>query len=277
MMPRLKIARSAKLRGPPLLVTVAGLGLPAVTIMPATRKCRSAPMPSCPRCRYLMPPMRSQKVVGWGEETPRWRRDCSSALATGFEHPGPSTSCPTETCWWSRARSEKRRSPAQGHITGWYSRSPAPRQRTPTAYAAARQWRWRSRAANHVSGSPHSPFGVALVGHDLLCANHRRHRPLSYQDGQTASPPRAPSHTFQATSIITDEGSVGAVRRLQALCRGRSTATSRKRNRGEYERAAIWEVDRHPARHRIFASAFAIPRAAVGTCDGKLWPCQRTR
>ncbi len=50
----LKIAGSAKLpRLATLLVAVAGLDSPAVTIMPATRKCRSAPIPYCPRCSSI--------------------------------------------------------------------------------------------------------------------------------------------------------------------------------------------------------------------------------
>jgi hypothetical protein len=54
MMHALKIARSAKLpRLAVLLVAVAGLGSPAVTIMPATRKGRSAPIPRCPSCSSI--------------------------------------------------------------------------------------------------------------------------------------------------------------------------------------------------------------------------------
>ena len=138
MMHALKIAGSAKLpRLAALLVAVAGLGLAGCDDHAGDPKMQIGANPELPALQqYLMPSMEIAKVVGWGDDNADGARpDCrSKRWLPALLIRDRSTSCPTATCWWSRAMVRKRRStaPRTSSPVGC-SRSPAPRQRTPIA------------------------------------------------------------------------------------------------------------------------------------------------
>ena len=110
---------------------------PAVTIMPATRNAdRRQSRAARAAAISDAADARSQKSSdGERINSRRCRRDCRSMhWRPALSIRARSMSFPTETCWWSRAMVRKRRStdPRTWSPAG-YSRSPAPRQRTPTA------------------------------------------------------------------------------------------------------------------------------------------------
>src|ERR1700675_5123113 len=87
----LRIARSTKLpRLAAILVAVAGLGLAGCDDHAGDPKVQIGANPVLPALQqYLMPPMRIEKGVGWGQdETPTVAQGLQvHALATGFQHP----------------------------------------------------------------------------------------------------------------------------------------------------------------------------------------------
>lgn len=127
-----------------------------------------------------------------------------------------------------------------------------------------------------------SPFGVALVGHDLYVANTDAIMRYQYQDGQTSITaegtkltdlPGGPiDHHWTKSLLASPDGSklyVGV---------GSNSNIAENGLQAEYERAAIWEVDRATGAHRIFASGLRNPTGLQWEpITGKLWAIANER
>src|ERR1700687_206489 len=282
MIHALKTARPAKRpRLALLLVTVAGLGLAGCDDHAGDPKMQIGANPVLPALQqYLMPPMRIAKVVGWGDETPTVPQGLQvHALATGLEHPRSLYVLPNGDVLVVESNGPK--APIyrpKDVITGWVQ-----------WFAGA-----KAKDANHITllrdskgdGIPElrtvfldhldSPFGVALVGHDLYVANTDAIVRYPYQDGQTSitSPgikltdlPGGPiDHHWTKTLLASPDGS-----KLYVGVGSNSNITENGIG-AEYERAAIWEVDRASGAHRIFASGVRNPTGLAWEPETrKLW------
>jgi glucose/arabinose dehydrogenase len=288
MMRALNIAASAKLpRLAILLATVAGLGLAGCDDHAGDPKRQIGANPVLPEIQqYLMPPMRVAKVVGWGEdETPAVPQGLQvHALATGLEHPRSLYVLPNGDVLVVESNGPK--APVnrpKDIITGWVQ-----------SFAGA-----KAKDANRITllrdngdGSPklrtvfldhlNSPFGVALVGHDLYVANTDAIVRYPYQDGQTSITaagtkltdlPGGPiDHHWTKALLASPDGS-----KLYVGVGSNSNITENGIG-AEYERAAIWEVDRTSGAHRIFASGIRNPTGLQWEPEtGKLWAIANER
>ena len=288
MMRALNIAASAKLpRFAILLATVAGLGLAGCDDHAGDPKRQIGANPVLPEIQqYLMPPMRVAKVVGWGEdETPAVPQGLQvHALATGLEHPRSLYVLPNGDVLVVESNGPK--APVnrpKDIITGWVQ-----------SFAGA-----KAKNANRITllrdngdGSPklrtvfldhlNSPFGVALVGHDLYVANTDAIVRYPYQDGQTSITaagtkltdlPGGPiDHHWTKALLASPDGS-----KLYVGVGSNSNITENGIG-AEYERAAIWEVDRTSGAHRIFASGIRNPTGLQWEPEtGKLWAIANER
>ena len=156
----LKNARSAKLpRFAALFVAVAGLGLAGCNYEGGDPRKEIGANPPLPALQqYLVPPIQIARVAAWGNETPAVPQGLQvHALATGFEHPrslyvlpngdvlvvesnGPKPPINRPKDILTRLGNVVRRRRSQG--------------RKPHHAAARQQWRWHSRSANGLPGSP---------------------------------------------------------------------------------------------------------------------------
>jgi len=288
MMRALNIAASAKLpRLAILLATVAGLGLAGCDDHAGDPKRQIGANPVLPEIQqYLMPPMRVAKVVGWGEdETPAAPQGLQvHALATGLEHPRSLYVLPNGDVLVVESNGPK--APVnrpKDIITGWVQ-----------SFAGA-----KAKDANRITllrdngdGSPklrtvfldhlNSPFGVALVGHDLYVANTDAIVRYPYEDGQTSIAaagtkltdlPGGPiDHHWTKALLASPDGS-----KLYVGVGSNSNITENGIG-AEYERAAIWEVDRASGAHRIYASGIRNPTGLQWEPEtGKLWAIANER
>ena len=289
MMRALGISSSANLPrlAAVLLVTVAGLGLAGCDDHAGDPKAQIGANPELPEVQqYLMPPMRVAKVVGWGaEEHPAVPQGLQvQALAKGFEHPRSLYVLPNGDVLVVESNGPK--APIyrpKDIITGWVQ-----------SFAGA-----KAKDANRITlvrtkgdGTPelrtvfldhlNSPFGVALVGNDLYVANTDAIVRYPYQEGQTSitAPgtkltdlPGGPiDHHWTKALLASQDGSklyVGV---------GSNSNVGENGIGAEYERAAIWEVDRATGAHRIFASGVRNPTGLQWEPEtGKLWAIANER
>jgi glucose/arabinose dehydrogenase len=127
-----------------------------------------------------------------------------------------------------------------------------------------------------------SPFGVALVGNDLYVANTDAIVRYPYQDGETSitAPgtkltdlPGGPiDHHWTKALLASPDGS-----RLYVGV-GSNSNIGENGIGAEYERAAIWEVDRASGAHRIYASGIRNPTGLQWEPEtGKLWAIANER
>src|SRR6478672_3454089 len=193
IMRALKIAGSVKLpRLAALLVAVAGLGLAGCDDHAGDPKMQIGANPVLPPLQqYLMPPMRIAKVVGWGkDETPAVAQGLQvHALATGFQHPRSLYVLPNGDVLVVESNGPK----APIHrpkdiITGWVQSFAGAKAKDANRITLLRDTNGdgvpelRTTFLDHLN----SPFGVALVGHDLYVANTDAIVRYPYQDGQTS-------------------------------------------------------------------------------------------
>jgi glucose/arabinose dehydrogenase len=284
----LKISRSAKLpRLAVLLTTVAGLGLAGCDDHAADPKMQIGANPVLPAIQqYLMPPMRIAKVVGWGkDENPSVPQGLQiHALATDLQHPRSVYVLPNGDVLVVESNGPKAPiNRPKDIITGWVQ-----------SFAGA-----KAKDANRITllrsnsdGSPklrtvfldhlNSPFGVALVGHDLYVANTDAIVRYPYEDGQTSITaagtkltdlPGGPiDHHWTKALLASPDGS-----KLYVGVGSNSNITENGIG-AEYERAAIWEVDRASGAHRIFASGIRNPTGMQWEPEtGKLWAIANER
>ncbi|WMT78915.1 sorbosone dehydrogenase family protein [Bradyrhizobium sp. Ash2021] len=279
----LKIVRSAKLRrGVAVCVAVAGLGLAGCDDNGGDPKSEIGAHPMLPALQqYLLPPIRIARAVAWGnDEAPTVPQGLQiHALATGFEHPRSLFVLPN------------------GDVLVVEGNGPtAPIFRPKDLVTAWVEWLAGARAkgANRITllrdtngdGVPelrtvlldhlNSPFGVALVGNDLYVANTDAIIRYPYQEGQTSitAPgtkltdlPGGPiDHHWTKALLARPDGS-----KLYVGVGSNSNITENGIG-AEYERAAIWEVDRASGAHRILASGTRNPTGLAWEPETrKLW------
>jgi len=121
-----------------------------------------------------------------------------------------------------------------------------------------------------------SPFGIALVGHDLYVANTDALMRFEYKDGATSIEgagtkvvdlPAGPiNHHWTKNVIASPDGS-----RLYVTVGSNSNAGERGLE-NEHGRAAIWELSRADGRLRVFATGLRNPNGlAFEPQTGALW------
>src|SRR5207248_2612898 len=213
--------------------------------------------------QYLMPPMAIAKAVGWGtDETPTVAHGLQvHALATGFAHPRSLYVLPNGDVLVVESNGPK--APIympKDIITGWVQSFAGAKAKDANRITLLRNTdgdgvpELRTVFLDHLN----SPFGVALVGHDLYVANTDAIVRYPYQDGQTSITaagtkltdlPGGPiDHHWTKALLASPDGSklyVGV---------GSNSNIAENGIGAEYERAAIWQVDRASGAHRIFAS-----------------------
>src|ERR1700716_693432 len=274
MVHALKIARPAKLpRLAALLVAVAGLGLAGCDDHAGDPKMQIGANPVLPAIQqYLMPPMRIAKVVGWGsDETPAAAQGLQvRALATGLEHPRSLYVLPNGDVLVVESNGPK--SPIyrpKDIITGWVQSFAGAKAKDANRITLLRDvngdgsFKERTVFLDHLN----SPFGIA---------------PYPYQEGQTSITaagtkltdlPGGPiDHHWTKALLASPDGSklyVGV---------GSNSNVGENGIGAEYERAAIWEVDRASGADRIFASGVRNPTGLQWEPEtGKLWAIANER
>jgi glucose/arabinose dehydrogenase len=284
----LNISASAKLpRLAALVVAVAGLGLAGCDDHAGDPKTQIGANPVLPALQqYLMPPMRVAKVIGWGkDEHPTVPQGLQvQALATGLEHPRSLYVLPNGDVLVVESNGPK--APIyrpKDIITGWVQWFAGAKAKDANRITLLRAnsdgvLEVRSVFLDHLN----SPFGVALVGHDLYVANTDAIVRYPYEDGQTSitAPgtkltdlPGGPiDHHWTKALLASPDGSklyVGV---------GSNSNIGENGIGAEYERAAIWEVDRASGAHRIFASGVRNPTGLQWEPEtGKLWAIANER
>jgi glucose/arabinose dehydrogenase len=284
----LNISASAKLpRLAALVVAVAGLGLAGCDDHAGDPKTQIGANPVLPALQqYLMPPMRVAKVIGWGkDEHPTVPQGLQvQALATGLEHPRSLYVLPNGDVLVVESNGPK--APIyrpKDIITGWVQWFAGAKAKDANRITLLRANsdgvpEVRSVFLDHLN----SPFGVALVGHDLYVANTDAIVRYPYEDGQTSitAPgtkltdlPGGPiDHHWTKALLASPDGSklyVGV---------GSNSNIGENGIGAEYERAAIWEVDRASGAHRIFASGVRNPTGLQWEPEtGKLWAIANER
>ena len=278
----LQTAPSAKLpRLALLLVAMTGLGLAGCDDTGKDPTVQIGANPVLPKLQqYFVPPIRIAKVVSWAKNTPMVPQGLQvQAFATGFEHPRSLYVLPN------------------GDVLVVESNGPqAPINRPKDLVTRWVQWFAGATATggNRITllrdttgdGIPdvrtvfldhlNSPFGVALVGQDLYVANTDAIIRYPYHEGQTSitAPgtkltdlPGGPiDHHWTKCLLASPDGS-----KLYVGVGSNSNITENGIG-AEYERAAIWEVDRATGAHRIFASGMRNPTGLAWEPEThKLW------
>ena len=120
-----------------------------------------------------------------------------------------------------------------------------------------------------------SPFGMALIGHDLYVAETDAVRRFAFAPGQTriTTPgtvvtrlPGGPiNHHWTKNLLASADG-----RKLYVTVGSNSNVAERGMP-AEAERAAIWEVDTTTGAHRVFATGLRNPNGLAWAPDGRLW------
>lgn len=127
-----------------------------------------------------------------------------------------------------------------------------------------------------------SPFGVALVGHDLYVANTDAVVRYPYQGGETriTAPatklvdlPGGPiDHHWTKSMVASPDGSklyVGV---------GSNSNITENGIEAEKERAAVWEIDRATGAHRLFATGLRNPTGlGFNPANHQLWAIANER
>jgi glucose/arabinose dehydrogenase len=283
-----KTSHPAKLpRVAAVAVAVAGLGLAGCQDTGGDPQRQIGANPVLPAIhQYLLPPIRIAKPAAWGNDTPKVPQGLQvHALASGFEHPRSLYVLPNGDVLVVESNGPK--APVfrpKDLITGWVQLFAGAKAKDANRITLLRDTNGdgipdvRTVFLDHLN----SPFGIALVGHDLYVANTDAIVRYPYQDGQTSVTaqgtkltdlPGGPiDHHWTKSLLASPDGSklyVGV---------GSNSNVSENGIQAEYERAAIWEVDRATGAHRIYASGVRNPTGLQwepGT--GKLWAIANER
>jgi glucose/arabinose dehydrogenase len=268
-------------------LTVAGLTLAGCDDTGGDPRKQIGANPELPAVhQYLIPPIRIAQPVPWGNDTPKVPQGLQvHALATGFVHPRSLYVLPNGDVLVVESNGPK--APVfrpKDIVTGWVQ-----------WFAGA-----KARDANRITllrdtdgdGTPdvrtvfldhlNSPFGVALVGHDLHVADTDAIVRYPYEDGETSitAPgvkltdlPGGPiDHHWTKALVASPDGS-----RLYVGV-GSNSNVAENGMEAERERAAIWEVDVKTGAHRIYASGVRNPTGLQFEPEtGKLWAIANER
>jgi glucose/arabinose dehydrogenase len=236
--------------------------------------------------QYLIPPIRIAKPVPWGNDTPKVAQGLQvRALAIGFVHPRSLYVLPNGDVLVVESNGPK--APVfrpKDIITGWVQWFAGAKAKDENRITLLRDTNGdgipnvRTVFLDHLK----SPFGVALVGHDLYVANTDSIVRYPYEDGETAitAPgvkltdlPGGPiDHHWTKALVASPDGSklyVGV---------GSNSNIAENGMEAERERAAIWEVDIKTGAHRIYASGTRNPTGLQFEPEtGKLWAIANER
>ena len=270
-----------------ILVALAGLGLAGCDDNGGDPRKEIGANPMLPALQqYLLPPIRIAKPVAWGDETPKVAEGLQvRALANGFQHPRSLYVLPNGDVLVVESNGPK--PPIfrpKDIITGWVQWFAGAKAKDANRITLIRDSNGdgipevRTVFLDHLN----SPFGVALVGHDLYVANTDGIVRYPYQDGETsiADPgtkltdlPGGPiDHHWTKPLLASPDGS-----KLYVGVGSNSNITENGIG-AEYERAAIWEVDRATGAHRIYASGLRNPTGLQWEpVTGKLWAVANER
>ena len=269
-----------------MVVAVAGVGLSGCDDVGGDPARQIGAHPALPALQqYLLPPIWIAEPTAWGDDTPKAAKGLQvHALATGFQHPRSLYVLPNGDVLVVESNGPK--APIfrpKDLITGWVQWF---------AGAKAKDANRITLVRNNGDGVPelrtvfldhlNSPFGVALVGHDLYVANTDSIMRYHYEDGQTkitdpgtklTDLPGGPiDHHWTKSLVASPDGTkfyVGI---------GSNSNVGENGIAAEYERAAIWEVDRATGAHRIYASGVRNPTGLGFEPEtGKLWAIANER
>lgn len=266
-----------------VLVSLAGCDNPGGDPSKQTGANPTLPAPQ----EYLVPPVHLAKVDPWKQgETPTVPSGFQvHALATGLEHPRQLYVLPNSDILVVESGGPQ----APVHrpkdlIMGWIETFIGARAKAGNRITLLRDIgpdgiaKTRTVFLDHLN----SPFGVALVGHDLYVADTDAIVRYPYTGGETQitapgvqlSPlPGGPiDHHWTKSLLASADGSklyVGV---------GSNSNIAENGIGAEYERAAIWEVDRASGAHRIFASGLRNPTGLQWEPQsGQLWAIANER
>ena len=237
--------------------------------------------------QYLMPSMHIAETATWGEgEAPTAASGLRvRALATGLQHPRSLYVLPNGDVLVVESSGPKEPvSRPKTLVMGWVqsfagARTPGGNRITLLRDADGDGVpEVRTVFLDHLA----SPFGVALVGHDLYVANTDAILRYPYEDGATSIAaagtkltdlPGGPiDHHWTKCLLASPDGSklyVGV---------GSNSNVGENGMQAEVERAAIWEVDRTSGAHRIFASGVRNPTGLEWEPQtGQLWAIANER
>ncbi|MCK1616480.1 sorbosone dehydrogenase family protein [Bradyrhizobium sp. 159] len=270
-----------------IMAAVAGLGLAGCNDAGGDPKLQIGANAVLPQLhQYLLPPIRIATPVGWGSETPKVPQGLKvQALATGLQHPRSVYVLPNGDVLVVESNGPK--APIfrpKDLVTGVVETLAGAKAKDANRITLLRDTNGdgipdvRSVFLDHLN----SPFGVALVGHDLYVANTDAIMRYPYQDGQTSITakgtkltdlPGGPiDHHWTKSLLASPDGSklyIGV---------GSNSNIAENGIQAEYERAAIWEVDRTTGAHRIFASGTRNPTGLQWEpTTGKLWAIANER
>lgn len=279
--------KASLLRVAAIMAAVAGLGLAGCNDTGGDPKLQIGANPALPPLhQYLLPPIRIATPVGWGSETPKVPQGLQvHALATALQHPRSVYVLPNGDVLVVESNGPK--APVfrpKDLITGVVELFAGAKAKDANRITLLRDTNGdgipdtRTVFLDHLN----SPFGVALVGHDLYVANTDAIMRYPYQDGQTSITakgtkltdlPGGPiDHHWTKSLLASPDGSklyVGV---------GSNSNVGENGLQAEYQRAAIWEVDRATGAHRIFASGVRNPTGLQREpTTGKLWAIANER
>jgi glucose/arabinose dehydrogenase len=236
--------------------------------------------------QYLLPPMRIATVAHWApSETPTVASGLKvEALARGFQHPRSVYGLPNGDVLVVESSGPKAPiNRPKDLIMGWVQAFGGAGAKGANRITLIRRARGSAPAVrtvflDHLT----SPFGVALVGHDLYVADTDALLRFPYIDGQTqitAAPtklvdlPGGPiDHHWTKSLVASADGAklyVGVGSNSNIMENGAAA---------ELDRAAVWEVDRATGLHRIFAKGLRNPTGLGWEPQtGKLWAIANER
>jgi hypothetical protein len=238
--------------------------------------------------KSMLPTVHIASAKGWSEgRTPQAASGLTvKAFATGLQHPRWLLVLPNGDVLVAESDGPER--PAEGKgIKGWIYKA-VQRWAGSGTKSADRITLLRDKDGDGVAETRsvfvkdlHSPFGMALVGHDLYVANANAIVRFGYQEGATAinTPaqqfvplPGGPiNHHWTKNIVASRDGT-----KLYAAIGSNSNAGENGLDK-EAGRAAIWEVDPKTGEHRIFASGIRNPNGLGWSSDGKLWTAVNER
>ena len=237
--------------------------------------------------QFLLPPMHIATVAPWSHgETPTAPKGLQvRALATGLQHPRSLYVLPNGDVLVVEAGGPKAPiNRPKDLVMGWVQSFAGARSKGGNRITLLRDIgadgvaKTRTVFLDHLT----SPFGVALVGHDLYVANTDALLRFPYSDGETSitAPgtkltdlPGGPiDHHWTKSLLASPDGSklyVGV---------GSNSNIAENGMQAEIERAAVWEVDRASGAHRIFASGIRNPTGLQWEPQtGTLWAIANER
>jgi glucose/arabinose dehydrogenase len=283
----LKSAHITKSRVAAVIAAVAALGLTGCDDTGGDPRRQIGANPVLPAVQqYLVPPIQIARPEPWGHDTPKVPDGFKvQALATGLEHPRSLYVLPNGDVLVIESNGPK--APVfrpKDIITGWVQWFAGAKAPDANQITLLRDTNGDSVPEVRTVFLDHlnSPFGVALVGHDLYVANTDAILRYPYEDGQTTitAPgtkltdlPGGPiDHHWTKSLVASPDGSklyVGV---------GSNSNITENGLQAEYERAAIWEVDRATGAHRIYASGVRNPTGLQWEPEtGKLWAIANER